>query len=160
MYTHSVMFVAMEWNDPIGKKQSVWVIYYGFRTKDPWWWTRRYVGPEDTLSETHSAHWGTRPVYTRILAVGPILASDKTSSIWCAYKNKGSNESRYSAPITPHDHMSRDNEDRSRCYADLYRGSRCLVAAEGVKNPRVYAQTWVQLSVSKRRHAGDDRKTT
>lgn len=53
--TYSATSVATEWNRPIGKKQSVQVIYCRFRTKDPWWWTRRYVGPEDTLSKTHSA---------------------------------------------------------------------------------------------------------
>jgi len=132
----------MEWNGPIGKKQSDQVIYCGFRMKDLWWWTRRYVWPEDTLSETHSARTEKpRPAYTRILAVGPIPVSDKTTFIWCACKNKDNNESRYSIPINPHDRLSRDNEDRSRYFIDLYRGSWCLVAVGGAKNSRAYART-------------------
>lgn len=48
------------------------------------------------LRHTPRAHRRTRPACTCILAVGSIPGGDKTpTSIWCACKNKGSNESRY-----------------------------------------------------------------
>lgn len=80
------------------------------------------VGPEDTLSETHSAHTEERAPYTCILAVGPIPASDKTTSLVSDVRAK-TKAAMNPTLIIPHDRLSRDNEDRSHCYVDLYRGS-------------------------------------
>lgn len=56
------------------------------------------------------------------------------------------------------DRLPRDNEARSRCSRRFISRKRCLAAAGGAKNS--VRANWTRLSVSKRRHAGDDRKTT
>lgn len=158
MCTHSTTSVATEWHGPIGKKQSVRVIYYGFRTKDPWWWwTRRYVGPEDTLSETHSAHTEERASYTCILAVGPIPASDKTTSLVSDVRAKTkaamnlsillSSSRTIACPV-----ITRIDLIATSIYIEeaMSRGGRRR--EKSASGPR--------LSVSKRRYASDDRKTT
>lgn len=148
------------WNGPIGKTRSVWVIYCGFRTGDPWW-TQRCCGPEDILSETHTHTRAPeeRAPYTCILAVSLIPVSDKaTSSIWYVCKNKSSSESLYSPPITSLGRLLRDKKDRSRCSIDLYRDASCRPRAWKICK---YTRThWTSLSVSERKHAGDDRTTT
>lgn len=112
----------------------------------------------DTHTHTPRAPEERAP-YTCILAVSLIPVSDKaTSSIWYVCKNKSSSESLYSPPITSLGRLLRDKKDRSRCSIDLYRDASCRPRAWKI---RKYTRThWTSLSVSGRKHAGDDRTTT
>lgn len=135
----------------IGKKRSVRVIYWGFRTRDLWW-TQKCLGPEDILSETHTVRIEERATYTYILAVGLIPVGDKTtSSIWCVCKNKGSSESscrRRSAVLRV---ITRIDLVASSIYIENVSRGRCLVAAGGAKNPPTRARAAIGVGTKTRR---------
>lgn len=150
---------------PIGKTRSGRVIYCGFRTGDPRWTQRCLLGPEDILSETHTActpERNARPVYTYILAVSLIPAGDKaTSSIWYVCKNK-SNTANLGIFLLPSPSpgrlVSRDKRRIDLVAPSIYIGTpRVGRGREKFANTRA---DWTPLSVPARKHAGDDRETT